>query len=115
MAAPIVNNQPIRTFRPERSVRENENVAMQLALGKGDLWLAAGNYCWRAIVCLQGIIWVTQERDLRDHVLAAGEMFLISQPGKVVVQALADARMQITPSLAATPCGSRYLEDTILP
>ncbi len=81
----------------------------------GKLWLAEGNYRWRAILCLQGAIWITQDGDLRDHVIEAGEMFLISQPGKVIVQALADARLQITPCLATAPCRAAGFADHILP
>jgi hypothetical protein len=115
MASTTLGTQRIQKTRPERVVGEIKDPAMELALGKGDLWEPEGNIRWRAIICLEGAIWVTQQRDFRDHVLTAGEMFLISQRGKVVVQALVDARMQLTPSLATTPRPARFFENTILP
>jgi hypothetical protein len=113
MATAMIGTQLIRRSRPERVVRESEDSGTQVTLGKGQLWKAEGDNRWRAIVCLEGAIWVTQERDLLDHEVGAGEMFLISQRGKVVAEALVDARMQITPSLAAVPRRRRF-EDTIL-
>jgi hypothetical protein len=83
-------------------------------LQAGHYWCAAGNNCWRAIMCREGVIWITQNEDLQDHVLTAGEMFLVSQPGKVIVQALVDARMEVTPCLATESFWGRF-EDTIFP
>jgi hypothetical protein len=113
MAATTLGAQRIRTLRPERAVREDKVAGMEPALGKGKLWLAVGNNCWRAILCLEGAIWIAQERDFQDHRLEAGEMFIISRPGKVIVQALVDARIQITPCLATAPCRVTAFEDMI--
>ena len=52
----------------------------------------------RVINCVQGIIWITQEGDLEDHVLMPGEQFEATKPGLVVVEALRDARLRITRS-----------------
>lgn len=40
-----------------------------------------------------GRVWITQTGDARDHVLEAGETFLPSRRGLVVVQALEPARL----------------------
>jgi len=53
----------------------------------------------RVINCVQGIIWITQEGDLEDHVLMPGEQFEATRPGLVVVEALRDARLRITRSM----------------
>ncbi len=113
MAAEALGAQPIRRSRPERVVRESEGASMVIALAKGKLWRAEGDNRWRAILCLEGAIWVTQERDLLDHTIVAGEMFLISQRGKVLAEALVDARMRVTPSLVITVDARRF-EDAIL-
>lgn len=40
------------------------------------------------IRCLEGMLWITQEGDLRDYILKAGETFVTDRKGKVVLQAL---------------------------
>ena len=49
------------------------------------------------IRCLSGTLWVTQEGDPRDHILAAGDEFLIEAPGAVVVQAFTPAVAEFGP------------------
>lgn len=60
-------------------------------------------------------VWITQGRDARDHIIKAGEMFLITQRRKVIVQALANARLKVTPCLATTTSRSACFTDGILP
>ena len=43
------------------------------------------------IECVSGIVWVTQDGDLRDIVLNAGESFRLDRSGRVLVSGLADA------------------------
>ncbi len=43
------------------------------------------------IVCLQGILWLTQSDDPHDYILHPGERFLATRQGKVVVQPLTTA------------------------
>jgi hypothetical protein len=74
----------------------------------------AGDNRWRAIVCQHGRVWITQKHDLKDYVLSAGEVFLITNPGTVIVQALEAARVEITPSLAGASCAKRFA-DTVFP
>ena len=49
------------------------------------------------IRCLAGTLWVTQEGDSRDHVLAAGEEFVIESTGVIVVQAFTPALVEFGP------------------
>jgi hypothetical protein len=60
------------------------------------------------------MIWITQDGDVQDHVVTTGEMFLVSQTGKVIAQALVDSRIEITPCLATASFRGRF-EDTIFP
>ena len=62
-----------------------------------------GDNRWRLITCLSGRVWVTQHRDLRDYVLEAGDMFLVTLAGSVVMQALEEASLEISPSLKSAP------------
>ena len=43
------------------------------------------------IACVRGAIWVTQERDLRDWVLMAGQSTVLERVGLAVVYAFKDA------------------------
>jgi hypothetical protein len=111
MTATIAGVQPVRTFRPESTLQRKEAETV-VELWAGQLWQADGNNCWRAIMCQEGVIWITQNGDVQDHVITAGEMFLVSQPGKVIVQALDSALIEVTPCLATTSFRGRF-EDTI--
>jgi hypothetical protein len=44
------------------------------------------------VQCLEGNLWLTQEDDARDIVLAAGDEALIERAGTSVVSALSDSR-----------------------
>jgi hypothetical protein len=60
------------------------------------------------IICVRGEVWVTQERDVRDYVLTAGEMFIVTQSGSVLIEALGDTSVEITPSLRSAPYRGGY-------
>jgi hypothetical protein len=49
----------------------------------------------RALRCLDGLIWVTQERNATDVILSAGDRFLPARRGKIVVQALSDSAVRV--------------------
>lgn len=52
----------------------------------------------KTITCLQGKIWVTQEGDLADHVLSAGDEMITRKGGVVLIQALGNASIKVEPS-----------------
>lgn len=54
-----------------------------------------------AIVCHSGSLWVTQQRDARDIVLAAGESFALDRDGLTLVQALEQSAISIAPTTRA--------------
>jgi Protein of unknown function (DUF2917) len=43
------------------------------------------------VCCVRGVTWVTQERDPRDLILAAGQSIVLDRPGLAVVYAFKDA------------------------
>ena len=47
------------------------------------------------IVCNAGSLWITQEGDLKDTVIAAGASFTVRNPGLTVVTALSDSELTI--------------------
>lgn len=84
----------------------------RMELGRGELVRLAGGNRWRILVCARGRVWVTQEQDVQDYVLGPGQMFVITQPGKVILQALSQAEVLLTPALQPRPYRGRY-EDAI--
>ena len=46
----------------------------------------------RRVECLAGSLWITQDGDLRDIVLAAGEAFDFDRRGDALLSAFADSR-----------------------
>ena len=101
-----ISSITIDTLRPSptgMALRNVQSPATGVELQAGDFWQASGDDRWKMIVCLRGMVWITQERDFRDYVLEAGDMFLITQSGVVLMQALEDARVEITPCLKTRP------------
>ena len=54
------------------------------------------------IVCRAGSLWITQECDVKDAVITAGESFTLSHPGLTLVTALSAAELTIIEPRAAT-------------
>ena len=40
------------------------------------------------IRCLSGVLWVTQEGELKDSIVRAGDMLTLHKPGRTVISAL---------------------------
>lgn len=57
-----------------------------------------------------GTLWVTQDNDRRDIVLHAGESVWFAQAGKVIVQALAPARLTLVRQPRAQRGGAGWLK-----
>ena len=74
-----------------------------IAMHRDDLKRLDGDHRWRMIVCREGTIWITQERDWRDYVLEPGDVFVVTRRGQVLIEALEDALVDITPSLRTAP------------
>jgi hypothetical protein len=47
------------------------------------------------IVCRSGSLWVTQEGEVKDSVVRAGEVLTIRKPGRTVVSALDTASLML--------------------
>ena len=54
------------------------------------------------VVCVAGVVWVTQEGDLRDLFVAAGESLTLSPRGLTLVTALEPALVRIVDHGAAS-------------
>ena len=68
----------------------------EVILHKAALWRAEGDLRGEQITCTAGQIWVTQENDLTDYVLNPGEIFWVTRPGALVVQALKEGQFRFS-------------------
>lgn len=66
-------------------------------------WVALRGQAGRRVECLAGSVWITQDRDRRDIVLAAGQGFTLDRPGMAVVSALSDARYALRDAPVPSP------------
>jgi hypothetical protein len=73
---------------------------VDLDLEVGVPWQARGDQRWRVIICRRGVVWITQERDAIDYLLQEGEMFIVTLPGLVLVQALEPASVTVVTPLS---------------
>ena len=66
-----------------------------IVLARGEILTLDGAEGAR-ITSLGGIVWITQDGDLRDIVLSDGEAFELDRPTPAIVQAFELARVSIT-------------------
>jgi hypothetical protein len=70
----------------------NANLCTTLApaceLRRGETVSVDGDRRGQKLRCLDGELWITQPGDLVDHLIAGGRDFVITRPGRVVIQAL---------------------------
>ena len=52
-----------------------------------------------AIECKSGILWVTHSGETQDYMLQAGKRYISKTKGKIVIQALNEARLGIEHAL----------------
>jgi hypothetical protein len=76
------------------NTKETVNTLTDITLDKYKIWSLEGDRRGDRISCRNGVLWITQEGDLKDYILEAGRDFWVTKPGSVVVQALADARFR---------------------
>src|SRR4051812_17106886 len=94
------NDSSMETFYPSTGLRRWRD-AREPASSEGAAVCLAANRAYPldpavCVRCVRGNIWVTQEGDARDIVLAPGEQFVPARRGKVVIQALShDAAVRL--------------------
>jgi hypothetical protein len=68
----------------------------EVSLPQARLWRAEGDLRGEQITCTAGKLWVTQKNDLNDYVLNAGEIFWVTRPGTILVQALTNGQFRFS-------------------
>ena len=71
---------------------------VEMVLFSGDLFKLDGDQRAMCIQCLDGRLWITQQGDAEDYLLAPGESFIVTHPGQVLVQGQPEGRLIILPS-----------------
>jgi len=103
----VLTRSQVNVFRSQAAMPTVRNVPQAandvIHVRKDDVERLDGDHRWRMIICREGMVWITQERDWRDYVLEPGDVFVVTQRGQVLVQAIEDARVEVTPSLKAAP------------
>ena len=65
-----------------------------LTLSPGGL-LAVQDAAGSRVLCRSGILWVTQEGEVKDSIVRAGEVLTIRKPGRTIVTALEDSSLTL--------------------
>ena len=98
MKATVGGILPVRrTLVQKATGREPEKYMVEVALEPDEVFILKGDQRGGRLAALHGNLWVTQQGDLEDFVLRPGERFTVTRRGKVVVQAMRDARLRYTP------------------
>ena len=87
---------PIRTNETRFKRGDGQESKTELQLQRRDLYRVRGKRRGPAVTCLEGMIWITQAGDPRDHLLLAGDQFAVNRGGNVLVEAVREARVRVT-------------------
>ncbi|GEM_PF-857648 len=68
---------------------------MELLLNERELLDLGENLRGVRIVCRQGRCWLTQAGDSRDHILRAGNSFMVSANGQLIITATESCRLML--------------------
>ena len=72
----------LRTHNPDLALRAGEVLTLDDARGK-------------RIVSRLGVVWVTEEGDVKDHIIGPGDSLVLRRGGRALVQALEAASISI--------------------
>jgi hypothetical protein len=68
---------------------------MELLLNKQELLNLGGKMNGIRIVCREGRCWITQSGDSRDHILGAGDRFMVKASGQLIITATEPCRLML--------------------
>jgi len=76
------------------NTKEKLPTLTEITVAKDKMWRIEGDRRGDVINCLHGILWITQEGDLKDYAVEASRNFWVTKRGTVVVQALDDSQFR---------------------
>jgi hypothetical protein len=98
MKATVGGILPVRrTLLQKATSRRPKKYIVEVALESDEVFTLTGDQRGGHLVALHGNLWITQRGDSEDFVLRPGDRFTITRQGKVVVQAMHEARLRYTP------------------
>lgn len=98
MTVEIEEKRNIPSNETSAKERFEQAEAFEMVLEKLSVHHLDGDARGTEIACLQGILWVTQQDDGQDYILNSGDRMVISRRGRVVIEAISDAILRITPA-----------------
>jgi DUF2917 family protein len=89
--------QEVGWWHPARLLGRSaeERKALELTLGNDSTWSTRVPRAGVEVRCLEGMVLVTAEGDVEDHVLTAGAVLIARRRGRLAVWALEDARVRV--------------------
>ena len=86
-------NNSFPAVRPARAGARQRIIEAQL--GVGGLYELQGDHRGDRIDLTAGMVWITQPGDPEDHLLQLGDSLLITRPGRVIAQGMAESKIRI--------------------
>ena len=72
--------------------------AVEVGLSEGEVFSTRGDARGTRLEAVAGKFWVTQTGDAQDYLLRAGQTFVVSSPGKVVVMGIPKGSLRVKPA-----------------
>jgi hypothetical protein len=95
----LENEKELIVSMPVEDENATESAAQaEIRLCDSGLMRLEGDRRGLEIHALEGSLWVTQQDDLYDHVLEAGDKFILSHRGLVIIQSMGEAVLKMTPA-----------------
>lgn len=90
-----VDSDLYRQITAEGEAFDLSGYSRVITLPQWGLQRLEGDSVGAVVQCLSGRLWVTQVDDFDDYFLEAGEAFVVTQPGLVLVEARRDSSFRI--------------------
>ena len=85
---------------------------MDLVLEHGDIICINGDARNMEVSCATGRLWVTQQGDPNDYILAPGDRLVINRNGRIAVTAMNHARLHLVKPMKLKGAGLALLPAT---
>jgi hypothetical protein len=74
---------------------KERSLGIEKCIPKKSLLLLVGDHRGEKVVCLDGVIWITQPGNPDDILLCSGDSFTITQKGLLLIEGLVETRLKI--------------------